>query len=94
MIWAAILHSSIWLGYEIVGALAPDVWDVFDLFAAGCPTGIALSNWFFYFYRRIHELDQFYFLYLCIYLLLLSIRSLELKGELGNSELLLFVFLQ
>jgi len=58
MIWAAILHSSIWLGYEIVGALAPDVWDVFDLFAAGCPTGIALSNWFFYFYRRIHELDQ------------------------------------
>jgi hypothetical protein len=58
MIWAGILTSSAWLGYELAGLLSPAYWDSLTIISCGVPLGFTISSWGFLFLRQFRPLDS------------------------------------
>ncbi|OHT11166.1 hypothetical protein TRFO_01068 [Tritrichomonas foetus] len=59
MIWAFIITSSIWLGYEIINLLAPPIWDQIAVLSGAVPFGFTISSYIFFFVRKIIPLNSF-----------------------------------
>ena len=58
MLWIFFLHSTIWVGFELISFFMPPVFDTYDQLAIGIPFGITLVSWFFYIIKFFSDVDK------------------------------------
>lgn len=58
MLWALIIVSNIWFGYELVFMLAPSLFEHLNVLASSIPFGFTISSWIYYFVRKARPLDR------------------------------------
>lgn len=57
MIWSLILLVAIWLGYEILDPMAPEIIDPVSLLAISIPFGCTVMSWIFIFVRMFAQIS-------------------------------------
>ena len=67
MLSVGIIHSSCWLGYELMNIFLPKVLDCIDCIALGIPVGVTVINWVFYFLRKLRTLDSYTGIFVLIF---------------------------
>lgn len=59
MIWSLIVLIAVWLGYEILDPLAPEIIDPVTLLAISIPFGCTAMSWIFLLARAVYPLSWF-----------------------------------